>query len=191
MPDTFRLWALLGLNCGMTNADLGQTTWGQIDQINETTWLLTRRRAKTGDNPNSPTVTYKLWPETIELLKRLPTRKGLLFLRPGGGTYYQSKYTEKGKAITRDHFSEEWRSLDPKPSMTLKEFRSAGSTALKNKKEYREYVDYFLGHVPHKVSDVSYAAEADNPFFEALDFIRQVVLQNKETQDTEIEEPTN
>jgi integrase len=174
LPEDKRLWAMLGLNCGMTNADLGEASWNQIDDEN---WTLTRRRVKTGENPKTPTVTYKLWPETIALLKKLSKRKGLLFITETGSPLYKSWYDVEGKVHKKDLFASYWNKLDPKPRISLGKFRSIGSTTLKERKEYREYVDYFLAHAPHTVADQNYAAEADDPFFEATDFIRSVIFE--------------
>lgn len=173
LPSPCRLWALLGLNCGMTNADLGETTWEQIDQQS---WTLTRRRAKTGDLPSTPTVTYKLWPETIESLKTLSTRSGLLFLTKTGQPLYQTKYNSDGKVEKKDLFATYWNRLKSKPAMSLGKFRSVAAKALKEDKLYRQYVDYFLAHAPKSIADQHYGAEANKPFFEATDFIRKVVL---------------
>ena len=176
LPEDKRLWAYLGLNCGMTNADLGETTWEQIDQKR---WTLTRRRVKTGDNPNTPTVTYKLWPETIALLKKLPTRAGLLFSTKTGKPLYESRYDNDGKVKKKDLFATYWNKLEQKPGISLGKFRSIASTALKEDRQYRDFVDYFLAHAPRTMADQYYSAEADKPFFEATDFIRSVVLEPK------------
>ena len=174
LPEEKRLWAYLGLNCGMTNADLGETTW---EQINQKRWTLTRRRVKTGDNPNTPTVTYKLWPETIAILKTLPTRAGLLFFTKTGKPLYDSRYDHDNEVKKKDLFASYWNKLDPKPKISLGKFRSIAATALKEERLYRDFVDYFLAHAPRTMADQHYSAEADKPFFEATDFIRSVVLE--------------
>lgn len=178
LPAEKRLWAMLGLNCGMTNADLGETTWNQIDQKN---WTLIRRRVKTGTNPETPTVTYKLWPETIALLQALPRRTGLLFLTETGSPLYKSWYDLEGRVHKKDLFASYWNKLDPKPSISLGKFRSIAGTALKEDKRYRDFRDYFLAHAPRTMADQHYSAEADQPFFEATDFIRSVILETEKS----------
>ncbi|MHB8973744.1 MAG: hypothetical protein ACYC3X_15460 [Pirellulaceae bacterium] len=171
LPMPYRLWALLGVNTGMTNADMGQTTW---DQINTKRWTLTRRRAKTGDNPQTPTVCYELWPETIEALKQLPNQEGLLFTTEKGTPMYCSFYREDGTVGMKDLFGSYWqRNFDPKPAIPLGKFRSIGATMLKRDEFFRQYGDLFLGHAPQTIIDQSYGAESDNPFFKALRFIRE------------------
>lgn len=173
LPEAQQLWALLGLNCGMTNADLGETTW---EQINQKLWTLTRRRTKTGTNPKTPTVTYKLWPETISLLKNLQTRTGSLFVTSTGKPLYETRYDPDGTVKKKDLFATYWNKLDPKPNISLGKFRSIAATALKEDARYRDFRDYFLAHAPRTMADQHYSAEADQPFFDATDFIRTVVL---------------
>ncbi|MHB8971085.1 MAG: hypothetical protein ACYC3X_14360 [Pirellulaceae bacterium] len=167
----YRLWALLGVNTSMTNADMGQTTWEQIDQER---WILTRRRAKTGDDPHTPTVHYELWPETVDALKQLPNRKGLLFTTENGKPMYGSFYRDDGTVAVKDLFGTYWqRNFDPKPPIPLGKFRSIGATMLKRHEHYRQYGELFLCNVPTAIIDKNYGAEFDNPFFKALRFIRK------------------
>ncbi len=176
LPEDFRLWALLGLNCGMTNRDFGSITWdADIDgfpQIDQERWILTRRRGKTGHLPQSPTVRYKLWPETIEALERLPTRTGLLFTSKSGGPMYRTFYRENGTPGKMDLFADRWNDLKTKPPITLGKFRSVGATALNTDKLFRSYKEYFLANAPGGTTNQHYAAEDDKPFFEALEHIR-------------------
>ncbi len=171
LPMPYRLWAPLGVNTGMTNSDLGQTTWKQIDTKR---WTLTRRRAKTGDNPQTPTVCYELWPETIEALKQLPNQDGLLFRTEKGTPMYSTFYRDNGSVGVKDLFGTYWqRNFDPKPAIPLSKFRSIGTTMLRRHELFRQYGDYFLGHTPNTIIDQNYGAEPDNPFFKALRFIRK------------------
>lgn len=168
LNDSYKLWALLGLNCGMTAVDLGSTCWEDIDQEK---WILTRLRAKTEDCADTPTVRYRLWPETVILLKRLTKRDGLLFVTDTGEPMYRSWYAI-GRMKKKDLFGSYWQRLEPKPSIPLGKFRSIAATGLKNSPIWRAYIDYFLGHAASKTSDKFYGEEADTPFFEALDFLR-------------------
>ena len=198
LPSRHRLWAFLGLNCGMTNADLGALFWqddtltiGQVEEVGDRSvevvglvdpknWTIRRRRAKTGQNPNTPTVTYKLWPETVALLKKLRSRHGLLFETKTGRPLYESRFDEDDQGNvnvkTKDLFATYWNRHDPKPPFSLGKFRSIAATALKEDKIYRQYEDYFLAHAPKSLADQHYGAESDKPFFQALRFIRKKVL---------------
>jgi integrase len=176
LPERFRLWAYLNLNCGMTEADLGETEWEQIDT---TKWTLTRRRAKTGDNPDVPTVRYKLFPETITELKKLKHRKGLLFQTTNGKPMYVKWYEKNDKGETEVHikdlFSTYWNRQEPKLPVPLGKFRSIGTTALRTDPIMRQYDERFLGHVGG-LTDQHYGVDADKAFFQALEHIRQTVL---------------
>ena len=84
LPDRFRLYALLALNCSMNNVDMAQLTNGQVDWAGST---LTRKRVKTEGHENVPVVRYKLWPETVRLLRQEMTSgsKDQLMLRDAAG----------------------------------------------------------------------------------------------------------
>jgi integrase len=177
LPKRNQLWALLGLNCGMTQADLGQLTWEMIDMKNGT---LTRKRVKTEDKQKTPTVTYKLFPETMKLLKELENKKGLVFQTKDGKPLYSTYFDEQGNAKKKDLISLYWkRTKNPKPTISLSRYRSIGATTLKENEIFRQYREYFLGHGASTVADKFYAAEADDPFFRALDFIHAKIFEAK------------
>jgi integrase len=172
----YKLWAMLGLNCGMTQADLGKLDWTQIDKRHRT---LTRYRVKHEHRPNSPIVTYKLWDETWELLKSLPSKTGLVFTGKNGVPLYViTAATGDEPETKKDMFSTQWNRIRPKPTIPLGQFRKIGASTLKRKAIYRGFVDVFLANAPDGISDKHYAAEADEPFFEALEFIRSELLEN-------------
>jgi integrase len=169
LPDKYKLWVLLGLNCGMTSVDLGSAHW---DQIDTGAWTLTRKRVKTEDNDKTPIVTYKLWPETIHFLRIIPKQHGLLFTSSNNKPLYKC-WIDNGKIKKRDLFSSYWRRLKGIPKcLTMKSFRQIGATAFKANPVYRDYIGYYLGHAPMSIRDIHYSAEHDNPFFVALMFIR-------------------
>lgn len=170
----YRLWALLGLNCGMTEADLGALEWSWIDLKRRT---LTRRRVKTGEQEGVPTVTYRLWPETLALLKALRRSPGRVFQTAKGSPMYESWYDDDGNPHDKDLFGTYWKRQKPqKPGIPLGKFRSIGATTLWNDSVFGQYKDYFLALAPKTVSEKHYAAPANEPFFEATDYIRQRLL---------------
>jgi integrase len=176
LPDNLALYALLGLNCGMTAADMGALTWEQIDPKKRT---LTRKRVKTEDQENVPTVTYKLWPETLAALLATPRRTGLVFLTKTGKPLHQAWFDAEGKAKHKDLFGAYWKKHEPKPTIPLGKFRSIAATQFKKSIKYRGFADYFLGHAAGSMADKHYAAEANKPFFEALDFIHSQLFPKK------------
>jgi integrase len=194
LPATLRTWAMLCLNCGMTAADLGSLFWadnaltlgdsiavGQekakvMGLIDANSWSIRRRRSKTGKNPKTPTVTYKLWPETIALLKELPRHSPLVFVTENGSPMYVSKYTEttksKSKVSRKDLFGDYWRGQ----RINLGKLRSVAADMLYGHELYRQYKDYFLAHKPNTMADKHYGKEKDDPFFRALEFIRKSIF---------------
>lgn len=193
-PDE-RAWALLCLNCGMTAADLGKLFWLDSDielwqerrigahrlrvcgLLDAETWTVTRRRSKTGKKKETPTVTYKLWRETVEALECLPlARSGLVFLHESGSPMYLSDYVSSGGSVPdttrKDHFGTAWRGK----RIPLGKLRSIAVNALSKSTEFLVYRDYFLCHAVGNVGQRHYYGEEDNPFFEALEFIRTDLL---------------
>ena len=65
LKPRLRLYALLGLNCGMTNVDIANL---RKDMVNLRGGRLVRKRVKTEGHDKVPTVDYPLWPETLEVL---------------------------------------------------------------------------------------------------------------------------
>lgn len=168
LPADKRIWALLNLNCGMTQCDLGELTWDAIDRQN---WTLTRVRVKLQDQAKAPMVTYKLWQVTIDALKDLPNQNGLLFTTADGKPMYETRFDENGKDKVKDLFGEYWQDL-PKPRIPLAKFRNIGTSVLTQDKLFRQYAVVYLANIPEGITFTHYAKEADNPFFEATEFIR-------------------
>jgi len=177
LPEKQRLWALLCLNCGMTNVDLGGLEWADITKEGEI-WILCRRRVKTGKNPKIPTVRYKLWEEVIDLLANIKPENpvGHIFTMRNGKPLYRHTFNEEGIATKYDGFGVCWKRMKNKPEIPLAKFRSIAATELK--KDHRDLVSYYLGHAPTTVADKHYAAESDGPFFEALDKLHQRIFRD-------------
>ena len=57
--DRTKLYILLMLNCGMTQKDIADL---QVSEVDWREGRIIRKRSKTGDRENVPTVNYKLWP---------------------------------------------------------------------------------------------------------------------------------
>jgi hypothetical protein len=190
-----KAWALLCLNCGMTAVDLGKLFW-QGDSIDlwmkarvaghslrvcgvldPAGWTITRRRSKTGKQKQTPTVTYKLWPETIQAIESLgPVRTGLVFVHESGTPMRYDLYDEVGGSRSGakrvDYFGSAWRGK----KIPLGKLRSIAAHALSRNLEYRSFRSYFLGHAPRTVGERHYHDEHEEPFFGALAFIRTELL---------------
>ncbi len=158
LPDRFQLYALLALNCSMNNIDIAQLTHGQIDWSRST---LTRKRVKTEDHENVPVVRYKLWPETVRLLKQEMTAGGrdqLVLRDAAGAPLYIAQVKDSGKVHHYDKIKSSWRDYfgrSEKKEFTLRDFRYFGADLLE-KSRYEPYREPFLGHSPKSVESVHY-----------------------------------
>jgi hypothetical protein len=162
LPDRLKVYALLALNCGMNNVDIGKLRHTQIDWKKRT---LTRRRVKTEDSPNVPTVTYRLWPETARLLRAEmnPDSEYVLTTEDGEPLYLDSKGEDDAylydriKSRWRDHFKR-----GKKKPYTLKQFRFFGADLLKSSRAFRQDRDPFLGHAPRSTGDKAYSSAEED-----------------------------
>ena len=164
LPERLGLFALLGLNCGMTNADIGQLRQNQVQK-----GYLTRKRVKTSHNENVPVVKYRLWLETQRLLDKFRSQGELFFLSKEGTPLWDNRI-EDGEAKCKDLIALAWKRHGKCP-IRLKEFRSISATMLESHKEYGRYVSYFLGHSPKTLKDMHYAAPSQDIFDEAMDWL--------------------
>lgn len=159
LPDRLKLYALLALNCGMNNVDIGKLRHDQIDWKKRT---LTRKRIKTEDQPNVPTVTYALWSETCDLLRELQNTSGdyVLTTSDGERLYLDEKTGDKSSVY--DRIKTQWRDYfkgkQTKAKFTLKQFRFFGADLLNTNTDYDNYRDSFLGHAPRSSGDKSYSS---------------------------------
>lgn len=158
LPDRFQLYALLALNCSMNNIDIAQLTHGQIDWGRST---LTRKRVKTEGHENVPVVRYKLWPETVRLLKQEMTAGGkdqLVLRDAAGAPLYIAQVKDGGKVHHYDKIKSSWRDYfgrSEKKEFTLRDFRYFGADLLEETR-YETYQDAFLGHSPNSVKSIFY-----------------------------------
>ena len=179
LPRDKQLWAMLGLNCGMTQADMGALTWSMIDLVKGT---LTRKRVKTEDVIDVPTVTYKLFPETLILLHELTKKDGLVFTTKNGKPMYETRYDKVTRqAKKKDLFSLQWKRMKVKPTIGLSRYRSIATTTLKKDVVFYAFRFVFLGQKPKDLPDTNYGAESDEPFFKVLDFIHKNIFGEPDT----------
>jgi hypothetical protein len=171
LPDRLRLYALLGLNCGMLGVDMASFTW---DELDKQAWRITRKRTKTGENDNVPTVTYKLWPETISLLKKNLSDHPTYVLASRTGTLLWKAWTDEstGKPKKKDLIVLQWK-RQKNHKIKLKDFRSIGATVIADEKEkgYGRYVGHYLGHSPKSLTDIHYTPPSDELFEEILAYL--------------------
>lgn len=173
-----RLLILLMLNCGMTQKDIADL---RKDQLDLTAGTITRRRSKTKTRKSTPKVCYKLWPETLELLRKHLTPEGELALRTKSGEPWVWKKLEREKLKKSDNVATVFNNLKKKIKMTgadksLKVFRKTAATKLKSNTTYRDLRFFFLGHSARTIADKHYAGEDQKLLSEATDWLRQQFL---------------
>ena len=179
----FYLYLLLMLNAGMYPNDVAELHEGQVDFEKG---IVKRPRSKT---PNGPVAVYRLWPETLELLKKYRNQGHSPLLDPDDPGSVRVLVTAKGKPLVAsgrtDNIRSQYRNLltnndhlGGKPLMLL---RKTSSSTLGRHKEYGRYAQYFLAQSPRSIADSHYVKPSVKRFFRALRWLgRQYGLVPKE-----------
>lgn len=178
--DRILLSSLLSLNCGFYDGDIGQLTHDEIDWEAGT---INRKRSKTSYTHG---LDYKLWPETLQMLKQHRTtekqraelkKKGLpdlvlvssrntpiWFCSDGGSKV--NLIADMRKDWVRDH-----RTNEPQ----FKNLRHTSATMLDNHETYGRFVQTFLCHKPTEVADVHYKKPSQTQFSKAVAWLREAL----------------
>jgi hypothetical protein len=174
LRPNLKLYALLGLNCAFTNMDIANISKKAVDLRKG---RLVHKRIKTQEQSNVPTVEYKLWPETLDLLGKFQSNHPDLFLVSKTGTPLVSTvYDPEGEAHLKDMVVQQWRRYATGLPIKLKNFRSIGATLLEEHAVYGRYASHFLGHSPKTIAGKHYVAPSQKNFDEALDWLRAQVF---------------
>lgn len=174
-PGQTKLHLLLMLNCGMYQGDISDLRKDEVDLKNGT---ISRQRSKTRRHGDKvPTVTYRLWPCTLALLRRyvpeskdpilaLTTRAGKSWVEPG----------MKGEKFTRrDGIKSNFAHIQRRLKITkpLKVFRKTSATMLDSNSEYARYAQFFLGHAGRTTAEIHYLNRGGQSFDDAVDWLRR------------------
>lgn len=173
--DRTRLYLLLMLNCGMTQKDVADMQQSEVDWRNG---IVTRKRSKTSLQKSVPTVAYKLWPETFQLLKSNRSKDKSLVLTNENGGPLKIQELVNGKVRKVDNVKSAFNRLRSKTGIRgpLKALRKTAATKLGSHTEYGKYAQYFLGHAPATVADTHYVKPDQEQFDAALDWLGQQFL---------------
>jgi integrase len=179
-----KLFVLLMLNCGMYQNDIADL---QLDEVNWSKGTVTRARSKTRERKD-PVVTYKLWPETFALLKKLRAKEGELALTTDEGKPLVRYWLEDGDMRRYDCIHAAWTVLPKhlkrkKMRLPMKHLRKTSATLLVQHEKYKYYSGYFLADSPKGIDQKHYIRPSEDEFFLALDWLRGQLL-------TEVSEPT-
>ena len=181
--ERLRLYCLLMLNTGMTQQDVSDLEPHQVDWDKRT---ITRKRSKTKEWENVPTVTYPIWDSTFDLLSKYGKREGeRVLLNEDGKPLITSVLvtksgTTKRKAIDNIGlaFHRLRRKLAAKGTLvttkSLKGFRKTSHSHIGNSKDFSRFKVYFLGQSNRTVADKSYFALDNTEFAKAVTWLATV-----------------
>jgi len=175
LKPRFRLYALLGINCSMNPVDIGHLTKSMVD------WergILRKKRVKTSSEENVPVVSYKLWPETLELLREMQdTKHPELVLTNLHGTPLYSHRVVNRKPVINAPIIQQW--TDAKTGMVLTDWRDLGANLVYKHPLFRTLNQLYLGHAPSGVNHVHYLDPPEDILDDALEYVRGVLLEGK------------
>ena len=165
--DRTRLFVLLALNCGMYQSDIGNL---RRDEVDWDAGTITRKRTKTAGCENVPIVTYKLWPETLNLLRRFASEEGEYILTTKEGKPIYRDNIVGGKRKKVDLISRAYNYVDT--NISFKMLRKTSASLMADDQRFASVASQFLGHAPATMAEVHYLAATDNLLGEALDWLR-------------------
>ena len=155
--DRTKLYLLLMLNTGMTQKDISDL---RPDEVNWKRGTITRKRSKTARHESVPTVTYRLWKETLRLLKKESAEGATTVLvNDAGGHLKVESLDANGKLCKIDNIVSAFSRLKREVGIKkpLKLIRKTSATLLKSGKQFSGVEAVFLGHAPRSVADRHYA----------------------------------
>jgi len=162
LPQRYQCYLMLMLNCGFTQVDLEYLTPDEVD-LDAGRIIRIRTKAENYDNP--PIVNYKLWPKTLELLKKEMKRckrpdRALTGFRQYRIINESIQVNENGESVVKrnDNLSRNWQDIRKEygfDGKLLKYVRKTGSTNISMK--YSERLEQmYLGQTHVTVSDKHY-----------------------------------
>jgi integrase len=162
LSGRLRLYLLLALNCGMDNVDIALISRSQFDRNRQQNlaWIdwdrktLTRRRRKTNRTKAAPSICYRLWDSTSELLVQCQNPDHELVLTSKNGTVLVDG--------AKDLIGAQWRRSKNRPPLTLDDCRSACSSLIKSNAKYTGFENVYLANVPSGVAEKHYAQTPQN-----------------------------
>jgi integrase len=170
-PGQLKLHLLLMANCGMTQQDISDLEDEEVD------WQegrILRKRSKTSDKKSTPTVNYKLWPVTFELLRKYRSGTPTVLLTESGRPFVRKELVQ-GRLIKSDNIRSNFAHVRNRVKFpkSLKLLRKTSATLLESHETYGRFTQHFLGHAPRTIAARHYAAPAQDLFDAAVDWLGQ------------------
>jgi integrase len=169
-----KLHLLLMLNCGFYQSDISDLRQDEVDWDHGT---ITRQRSKTRRHgENVPTVSYRLWPCTLGLMKKHRSQHPVLALTTlSGKPWVEENVLGSRVKSRRDGIKSNFVHLQKRLGLTkpLKSFRKTSSSMLDGHGEFSRYAQFFLGHSGRTVAERHYVKPNQGQFDRAVDWLRQ------------------
>ncbi len=171
-----RCFLLLFCNCGFRQSDVATLTPAMLKG-----GYITRQRAKT-KGTNAPTVSWKLWSETLDAISHHKSTGHLLFTRDGGQPWVVEKLNEKQKRGRDDAFRRElWTPFAKDHSIRLSsdKIRASCANLLKTSSEHTNSLSVqikYLGQSPSGVALRHYIDPSQSDLDDAVMSIRALLL---------------
>jgi integrase len=161
------LHLLLMANCGFTQQDVSDL---KQSEVNWKSGTITRKRSKTDEHENVPTVTYTLWPRTFKLLKQYRSDSGVRVLLTKSGGAWMVKRLKNDKFNRTDNTKSVYRHLMKKTGIVKppKLLRKTSATLIESNEAYASMKELFLGEAPSSITDRHYAAPSQVRFDRAV-----------------------
>ena len=178
--DRTRLYLYLSLNTSMLQADISDIRHDEVDWKAGT---ITRKRTKTDDEETVPTVTYPLWPETLQLLKQEATSgrgRERVLLNEDGKPLKDESIGAGDVRRKQDAIRSAWRRIKKSGvkhnGRSFKHFRKTSATLLRDS-EWQELRHQWLGQAsPASIADKHYSDAPEKRMRAAVSYLREQYL---------------
>lgn len=166
-----RLILLLMLNCGMTSKDVSDLKRSEVSE-----GRIIRTRSKMQKSEAGRTVSYKLWTETNEMLKRWMNTEGALALTTkSGAPWVWTETLSDGRFRKSDNVATVYNRIKAKAGLvgegkSVKIFRKTSATRIKQS-PHKDLRFWFLGHSEKTVADTHYSANSQKELDDAVDWL--------------------
>ena len=174
-PGQLKLHLLFMLNFRFLQQDVSDLAWAEVDWENG---RITRKRSNTDDKAGVPTLSYRLWPQTLELLRRFRSNHPTLALTTQSGrSWVRDFIDEKGIRRRVDAVKSDYAHLCKrlglkKPMSTL---RKTGPSLLEEHGEFGHHSQHFLGQAPTSIAAKLYVSPSREQFDRAVTWLGEQI----------------
>jgi integrase len=160
-----QLFFLLAANCGFTQVDISGLKQSEVNWVAGT---ITRRRTKTKRQASTPVVTWPLWPETIELLRKYNSRQERVLVTETGEPYVRVWLDHEGKKHEKDQIKNRYHDFLRESGLDIKKgfrgIRKLSATIIEDMTGSEALSTYFLGQSPKNIKNRHYVTPTQDKF---------------------------